>query len=536
MSFGFLDKALKAARQAVSLDPDLSRTQTVLGFAYLIQVKTKQAKEAFEKAITLDQVAPLPRLGLGLAKIREGDLQGGRGDIEIAVSLDPNNSLIRSYLGKAYFEEKRAEKDGVEYATAKELDPNDPTPWLYDAIRKQTINRPVEALHDLQKAIELNDNRAVYRSKLQLDSDLAARSSSLAQIYNDLGFQQRGLVEGWNSVNTDPTDFSGHRFLADTYGALPRHEIARVSELLQSQLLQPINITPIQPHLAESNLFLIGSGGAGNLSFNEFNPLFNSDQLILQANSMVGEDSTHGVEGVISGIYKKASFSIGGLHYETDGFRTNADQDDDIFNTFFQLELTPKTSIQAEYRYRDTERGDTQLRFFEDDFRPDLRHDNDAKTYRIGFRHSVSPASVFIGNFSYQKADGGFSELYFSSSFPFAPPDIEIFTNDDYEQDAYGGELQHLFRSKYISTIVGVGYFKIEREIKSSRGKTWPGNGNIPPLAWDFSTDKAEADINHYNLYLYSHIDLVKNVSVNIGVSGEIFDTDIEKSSGPDDR
>ena len=54
-------------------------------------------------------------------------------------------------------------------------------------------------------------------------------------------------MEGYKSVNTDPTDFSGHRFLADTYAALPRHEIARVSELLQSQLLQPINITPIQP-------------------------------------------------------------------------------------------------------------------------------------------------------------------------------------------------------------------------------------------------------------------------------------------------
>ena len=104
--------------------------------------------------------------------------------------------LIRSYLGKAYYEEKRPELDGREYAIAKELDPNDPTPWFYDAIRKQTINQPVEALHDLQTAIELNDNRAVYRSKLMLDSDLAARSASLARIYSDLGFQQRALVEG----------------------------------------------------------------------------------------------------------------------------------------------------------------------------------------------------------------------------------------------------------------------------------------------------------------------------------------------------
>ncbi len=226
-----------------------------MGFAYLTQVKTKESKKAFEKAIELDQADSLPRLGLGLAKIREGDLKEGGREIEIAASLDPNNSLIRSYLGKVYYEEKRTKLDGREYAVAKELDPQDPTPWFYDAIRKQTENRPVEALQDLQTAIEFNDNRAVYRSKLLLDSDLAARSASLARIYNDLGFQQLGLVEGWKSVNTDPGNFSAHRFLADSYSALPRHEIARVSELLQSQLFQPINITPIQPQSGRKQLF-----------------------------------------------------------------------------------------------------------------------------------------------------------------------------------------------------------------------------------------------------------------------------------------
>ncbi|HWR92293.1 MAG TPA: FecR domain-containing protein, partial [Desulfobacterales bacterium] len=202
MSFGYLDQALEAARRAVAVDPNLSRTQTVLGFAYLAQVETKQAREAFDKAIAFDQADPLPRLGMGLAVIRDGSLEEGGRQIEIAASLDPNNSLIRSYLGKTYYEEKRIGLDEREYAIAKELDSSDPTPYFYDAIAKQTTNRPVEALQDYQKAIELNDNRAVYRSQLQLDSDLAARSAALARIYTDLGFQQLGLVEGWKSVNT----------------------------------------------------------------------------------------------------------------------------------------------------------------------------------------------------------------------------------------------------------------------------------------------------------------------------------------------
>ena len=140
----------------------------------------------------------------------------------------------------------------TEYEQAKLLDPKDPTPWFYDAIQKQTTNRPVEALHDLQHSIELNNNRAVYRSRLLLDQDLAARSAAVGRIYRDLGFEQLALIEGWKSVNTDPSNYSAHRLLADSYSALPRHEIARVSELLQSQLLQPINLTPVQPNLAES--------------------------------------------------------------------------------------------------------------------------------------------------------------------------------------------------------------------------------------------------------------------------------------------
>ena len=423
-SFGELGKALDTARKAESLAPNLSLTQNVLGFAYLMQVEIDEAKAAFEKAISLDQAAPLPRLGLGLAKIRQGHLEAGGREIEIAASLDPNNSLIRSYLGKTYYEEKRTKLDEREYAIAKELDPNDPTPWFYDAIAKQTTNRPVEALENMEKAIELNDNRAVYRSKLQLDSDLAARSSSLARIYNNLGFEQRGLVEGWNSVNTDPTNFSAHRFLSDTYAALPRREIARVSELLQSQLLQPINITPIQPTLAESNLQLISSQGPSAAGFNTYNPLFNRNQAAVQLNGLVSENSTWAGEGIVSGIYNKLSLSAGYSHFETDGWRVNNDQDNDIANIFAQYELSYKTSIQAEYRYRDNDRGDIELRFFEDDFLENIRQEDETNNVRVGFRHAFSPASILIGNFSYQIGRSGMSIIpsQIDSSFFGLPP------------------------------------------------------------------------------------------------------------------
>ncbi|MGH8656667.1 MAG: tetratricopeptide repeat protein, partial [Gammaproteobacteria bacterium] len=274
LSRGHLDAALTVAKEATRLNPEVARTQTILGFAHLTQFETDEAKRAFSRAIALDSADPLPRLGAGLAKIREGNLNEGTHEIEHAASLDPNNSLVRSYLGKAYFEEKRGGLASSEFALVKQLDPNDPTPWFYDAIRKQTENRPVEALHDLQKSIELNDNRAVYRSKLQLDQDLAARAATIGRIYNELDFRQLGLLHGWTSTTIDPLDYSAHRLLADSYLTLPRHETARTSELLQSQLLQLLNITPVQPQLAENDLFLLGGLGPTQLSLNEFNPSF----------------------------------------------------------------------------------------------------------------------------------------------------------------------------------------------------------------------------------------------------------------------
>ena len=181
---GDLDSARRHAKQAVKLNPNLSHTQTVLGFAHLISLDLEQAKAKFNQAIQLDQTNPLAHLGLGLTNIRAGELATGRREIEVAASLDPNNALIRSYLGKAYYEEKRDQVAADQYAMAEQLDPNDPTPWFYDAVRKQSDNNPVGALQDIQKSIAINDNRAVYRSRFLLDQDRATRTANLGTPYH----------------------------------------------------------------------------------------------------------------------------------------------------------------------------------------------------------------------------------------------------------------------------------------------------------------------------------------------------------------
>jgi len=515
-SFSELDGALEAAQKAVALNPNLSRTQTVLGFAYLLRVNTTEAKAAFSKAIELDQADAMPHLGLGLAKFREGAVGEGRREMEVAASLDPNNSMIRSYLGKAYFEEKRDKLTEREYATAKDLDPKDPTPFFYDALQKQLTNRPIEALQDMEQAIELNKNRAVYRSQLQMDSDVAARSSSIARIYTNLGFQQVALVEGWSAVGTDDTSFTAHRFLADSYSVLPRHEVARVSELLRSQLLQPLNVTPIQPSLAESNLFLLSALGPLASSFNEFNTLMvNRNRLTLQANGIVGSQNTLAGETIVSGIFNKLSFSGGISNFDTDGWRKNANQSDLIGNMFLQYDVTPRTMIQGEYRHRNTNNGDLSLNFFKEDFFQTFREDTTRDTYRVGVRHEFSPNSMLLGSYMYQTRDYKQQSAIDAGGGATFNLDAQL-----QGQTSSGGELQHIFQSKYVSLTSGFGYFDFKRQQVLTGDLIIPGLGTIPVLQ-----DTANLNAKQTNAYMYSFIKPLSNLTFTLGVSGDFYDT-----------
>ncbi|HFD11347.1 MAG TPA: tetratricopeptide repeat protein, partial [Crenotrichaceae bacterium] len=222
LATGDVDASMQAARKAQTHNPKLAKTNTVLGFARLAELDLSDAEQSFRTAIERDPSDPLARLGLGLAKIRQGHIKSGTREMETAANLDPDNALIRSYLGKAYYEQRRGDIASTEYAIAKQLDPKDPTPWFYDAIYKQTVNRPVDALHDMQKAIELNDNRAVFRSRLLLDSDLAARNTGLARAYTETGFDQAASQEAYNALIYDPTSWSAHRFLSDSLAKTPR--------------------------------------------------------------------------------------------------------------------------------------------------------------------------------------------------------------------------------------------------------------------------------------------------------------------------
>ena len=502
LSVGDLDKGVNAARKAVELAPRTAHAHTILGFAHLTRIDTRKARESFKEAIGLDSAAPLPRLGLGLAVIRDGALALGRSEIEIAAGLDPGNSLIRSYLGKVYFDEKRNPQDGQQFEIAKVLDPNDPTPWFYDALRKQSLNRPVEALQDLQQSIVLNDNRAVYRSRFLLDQDLAARNANLGRIYSDLGFEELAAHQAYQSLNADPTNQSAHQLLADTYGARPRHEIARVSEQLQAKLLQPLNINPVQPQVGETYTLSNENAIWSRASLNEYNPLFARDRFAAQISGAIGNDDTLSDEISISALKRKFSMNVGQFHYETDGFRQNNDFDQNLYSAFVQAAVTTHFNLQAEYRKKRTKHGDLDI--YWDLFDPDTyyRLDSEEDTWRAGVHYQPYAAFDIIGSLIHQKKDTKESGMQEWSGNLYE-------RIDETDEEGIIGEIQFIYHASHVNAVLGGGSYDLDRETVIN---------SVFPI---------DSDVKHNNGYLYSQISYPENLTLTVGASLDKIDDEL---------
>ncbi|MCG7893153.1 MAG: FecR domain-containing protein [Candidatus Thiodiazotropha taylori] len=398
LMFHQMDEATAAAQKAVAINPQIALSQTTLGFSHLIELDLEDARQAFQQAISLDQASPMPRLGLGLVTIREGDLSEGRQLLETAVHLDPGNALLRSYLGKAYYEEKRNDEAGKQFELAKQRDPLDPTAWFYDAILKQSENRPVEALTDIQHAIDLNDNRAIYRSRLLLDDDQASRNISQARIFTNLGADGVARKESSRSLINDPGNASAHLFLSEAYSGLVRHEKAQVSELLQAQLLQPEITLPVSPSSSVADLHAFSGSGPSVAGFNEYNPMFNRKGVSVLLSGVTGGNNTRGSEIALGGFTNRGMLSAGHYRESSDGFRINNDSDQTISNLFGQYRITPELSVQGEIRQREGNFGDLAQRFDPDVFSRSSNRAIDSDTYRLSANYSPSNQNIFLIN------------------------------------------------------------------------------------------------------------------------------------------
>lgn len=512
MAGGDVERARRAASSALDRAPENARALSVLGFIELASRRSEAAASLFSRSIEADSGLAEARLGSGIARLRLGDLPAGREEIQTAVALDPGSSLLRSYLGKAYYEEKRSDEAAKELAAAKALDPNDPTPWLYSSILLQNTNRPVEALDALMGAIERNDNRAVHRSRMLLDQDAAVRSADLARIFNDLGFEEAGLVAARRSADDDHANHSSHLLLAGVYRNVPGFASAFFSEVLQARIYQPVGVNAARPDVVNASA-----------SFNEYTALFDRPRVRAFSAIAYGDTDTDlsafddgslcpgGVpcyqlsENASSGAASsEAVVTANGDRYaaalsistaKDDGFRRNADEETDVLRGFLQVALTGRDSLQLHAIRGERETGDLPVRQILPALTPE-RFDTEETNLGLGWHRSLAPGSDLAVSFVWNETEQTAKNI---ANSPFATATL----------DGPQLEAQWVKRTSKVTWITGAGAFDGTVDLRSVFG------GSL------------ESDDRFRNGYGYAKIRGLGPVEITAGASIEDVDAPV---------
>ncbi|MDW8310400.1 MAG: hypothetical protein RMK20_13580, partial [Verrucomicrobiales bacterium] len=211
------------------------------------------------------------------------------------------------------------------------------------------LNRINEAVEDLERSQELNDQRSVFRSRLLLDQDRAVRSANLAAVYRDAGLLDAGVREATRAVNADYANWSAHLFLANAYNELRdprqmnlRYETPWLSELLLANLLAPVGAGTLSPSVSQQEYSkLLERDGVGVSSITEY-----------QSSGDWRQVGSH------QGTFGNFSYAFD-VSYRTErGLRPNADLFQLTTWVGFKYQLTPQDTLLIFGNYYDFESGD----------------------------------------------------------------------------------------------------------------------------------------------------------------------------------
>lgn len=347
-SFGRIPKSMKVLERALELSPRNAQAYALQGFLLAGENRIGAARRSFDAAIELDGALGNAWLGRGLTFIRQNREEEGQRDLQTAAVLEPNRSILRSYLGKAFSQVGVNGKANLEFERAKELDPKDPTPWLYSAIQRKQENRYNEAVDDLEKAVELNDNRRVYRSRFLLDQDSAVRGANLASIYQNNGMVEQSVREAVRAVNTDYGSAPAHLFLANSYDALRdparfvlRYETAWFNELLLANLLSPVGGGPLSQFVSQQ----------------EYSKLFAKDGLGISSLTEFQGDGRFRETASQFGTSGNVSYALDAEYYYDNGRWPNSKVSRFEGFATFKLQLTPQDTVFFQAKYQDQSSG-----------------------------------------------------------------------------------------------------------------------------------------------------------------------------------
>jgi tetratricopeptide (TPR) repeat protein len=507
-SFGRTSKALTALEKGLQLSPRNAQALALKGFLLSARNQIAAALGQFDQAIAIDGALGNAWLGRGLCKIRQGKAEAGRQDIQTATVLEPQRAVLRSYLGKAWSNEKDNTRARQELELAKRLDPNDPTAWLYSALINQQQNRINEAIHDLEKSQELNENRRLYRSRMLLDQDRAVRGANLAGIYQDAGMFEVSVREAGRAVSSDYANYSAHLFLANSYNALRdprqitlRYETPWLSEFLVANLLAPVGAGTLSQYISQ----------------NEYSRLFERDRIGLSSSTeyLSGGDWVQSASqfGTVGG----ASYALDTLYRSETGQRPNNDLEQVTFSAKLKQQITTQDSVYLQTIFYNSESGDA-AQYYDPGRSTQLRlrvKETQEPMLLGGYHHEWVPGIhtlLLAGRLedTFRWTDPAQSVLYlFKNNLGqvnlarSSPAALEYRT----EFEAYTAELQQICQQEKHTSVMGaryqVGGFDTQSRL-----------GFATPLAQDLSPD-----FQRLNFYGYHHWQMAEPLLLTVGLS-----------------
>jgi tetratricopeptide (TPR) repeat protein len=435
----YLNRAWATIQRALELAPREAEVLALAGFIRLAFRDYGAAKRFFDLAVAANPGLGEPHLGLGIYSFRYRDMNQGLFQMLTATLLEPRISLYQSELGKALYQVRSFDKALEVYDYAKTLDHNDPTPYLYKGIALTDLNRPAEAVQEINRAIALNDNRGVFRSRLMLDQDRAVSNYNLAKAYSELGLGTWAYSKAVSAVNKAPTNSSAYLFLAQSYISTTNRLGAGATSLLLYRLLSPAN----------QNTFSL---------FNDYTPMFEMPYLRAQLEGGIGSweerKSIQAYSAEVYGGLPGLAFDMFGSYDEDRGFRShNGENKNDTVIGLLKWEPTVKHSFLFNYSYYDVERGDDRnLNDYGYNNLPYWRQNARLRTYELGYVYRHNPKFTLLAYYNYSSNDSRTNNYtYGSGQIPFTYPPTAIIPGLWYETNS--GYSNYSFKDFYLQSI-----------------------------------------------------------------------------------
>jgi len=544
-SFGRTKPALDALDTSHKLSPHNAQALALTGFILSAQNESKKARTWFDRAIAADPALGNAWLGRGLMRIHSGDKKGGKEDLLVAAALEPQRAELRSYLGKAYAVTGDDHHAAKELALAKKLDPNDPTAWLYSALLNEQDNEINDAIRDLEKSKELNNNRSVYRSQLLLDQDSAVRSANLAWMYHDDGLFDLSQREAARAVSTDYANYSAHLFLGNSYNELRdpnwsnlRYETPATAEFFIANLLAPTSAGILSPTMSEQQPYA---------------RLFDQNRFGVVDDTTYMDRGYHGQpawteRGAAYATSDKLSIDFEATYVKDSGQRVNQSLYERAFAIEAKYQITPQDSVFFDATKVDRTFGD--LNEYYTPPSPDAVSTIEKQSPDIyaGYHHEWSPGVHTLFLTSYTVAsDHTFDpnavqwDAYLSGGvYTSVREDLDE-ALVDIAPTEYSTELQQIWETPKHTTVVGARYSWGDVSYRNIEWNPQPLDaylfaGYLPPSTQypnQFADQNFANNFQHATAYGYHDWQILDSLKLSVGLAYDYLEQPADVNTIP---